>query len=135
VAVLGLFIQVTGVAISPLALCCAPLETTVAERDGECAHAMAPGEMCPMRHHAKPPATAPSASEHHHAATPEPADDDCVMTQGCKMPDLALMSVLGEGIMPPPVSLSVLLESTPVAPMTIAPLARDAVPDTPPPRS
>ena len=133
VAVLGLFIQLSGSAISALALCCPSPAAKVAQDEHACCKGLEPGQVCPLHGKAAAP-TAPAAG-HHHNPTPKPADDSCAMTNACKVPDLALLSIIGTGILPAPVSLGVEFESAPVASVVVPPLARDLVPDTPPPRA
>jgi hypothetical protein len=128
VAVLGLMVQLTGIAVSPLALCCmtkAPAATTSSD-DHECCKALGPGQVCPLHQQSKP-------SAHHHGGA-EPAKSDCAMKSGCKMPDLALLSMLAAGVVSPRVSLFVELTSAPIHGPSFQLVARDSVPDSPPPR-
>jgi hypothetical protein len=128
VAALGLLVQLTGIAVSPLALCCmtkAPAATTPSD-DHECCKALGPGQVCPLHQQSKPSAQ--------HQGGAEPAKSDCAIKSGCKMPDLALLSMLAAGVVSPKVSLIVELTSAPVHGQSFELVARDFVPDPPPPR-
>jgi hypothetical protein len=138
IAVFGLFIQLGGTAASPLALCCAsPADASSSkDKDDECCDGLGPGQVCPLHGHAKPAAERTAAADHHAAASPpKPAEGMCVMTNGCKMPDLALLSMLGSGIVPARFAFVVEVVSSQVRPHSDLPLARTFVPDTPPPRA
>jgi len=121
VAALALLIQVTGLAISPLALCCASrVARTVAHEHEE-------AQLCPM-HHASKPVVQDRDSQ-------APADARCTMKNACKAPNLALLSVLGSGLVGSPVSLALKITSSPVGSLSVVPVTRDLLPDTPPPRA
>jgi hypothetical protein len=130
-AVLGLLVQLTGIALAPLALCCrigitGATSTSASADEHECCKAVGPGEVCPLHQ--------PSKESRHDDRGSAPAKSDCAMKSGCKAPDLALLSMLGSGIVSSPTPLVVDLPSSLVHLPSFDPIARDFVPDTPPPR-
>jgi hypothetical protein len=131
VAAIGLLMQLTVLAVTPLALCCsspAPSTLVAAEnKDEACCEGLGPGQVCPMHHHTKP-------SGHAHQAK-RSSDLSCTMRNACKAPDLALLSVLSGALAPASVSFSFDLSSSPVALTQVDLLTRDLIPDTPPPRA
>ena len=130
VAVIGLLMQLTALAITPLALCCSSPSTAKVvaseDKDEACCQGLGPGQICPMHYHAKPSGHARQAKSS--------TDQGCAMRNACKAPDLALLSVLGGALLAAPVSFTVELASSPLRTDSVVPLTRDLIPDTPPPR-
>ena len=133
IALLGLLIQLSGSALSALAFCCASPAAVSAKDDHECCKGLGPGQVCPL--HGKAAAPSAPATGHEHGTKPKAPEGGCAMKSACNMPDLALLSMLGTAILVAPISLSVELESAPLALVSTSPLARDLVPETPPPRA
>jgi hypothetical protein len=116
-ATVGLVCQLAGFATAPTLLAFG-----VATVDDDCGCPnVAPGQVCPMHHHARKGKD----------------DGTCKMRSGCQPPEVALLSMAGgPGILPSPTQVVIAFDLAaalvPGAPQAIARAAR---PESPPPRS
>jgi hypothetical protein len=125
VAAALLVFQVSVLAVSPFGVCSSVTAQATVD-DDECCKGMAPGQMCPLNHHRHAPK---DDSRHNDPAAP-------ALRCGCGSIDPALISLtFGLGVLPSPVSVDVILVSTPVPQSTVHALYRAGSLDPPPPRA
>src|SRR3954468_3041070 len=116
-AILALGCQLAGFASAP-ALVAFGIRTAV---DDDCGCAdVAPGQLCPMHHHAR------KAKD----------DGTCKMRSGCQPPEVALLSMAGgPGILPRPTDPVIAFDVLRfIRPLAASPIARNSRPESPPPR-
>lgn len=107
--------QATTLAAAPFAV---PHDAVV--EDEVCCAGLAPGQMCPMHHHA-------------HRTPPRPGD--ALLKCVCPPPDAALASlILGTGFLPPILSLADVTTAVPVVIFSATEIYRSDIPATPPPK-
>ena len=129
IAVAWLLVQFAGLAVSPIALCCASAKAMVSEDDDACCAGLGPGQTCPLHRHHKP-AHEPAAP------APDARPGECVLRSGCppEVPGVASL-IVEPGIVA--ATFSVNIPSMPAAVLDLVAAAetRSELPDIPPPRS
>lgn len=125
-AAVWLVCQLAAFAAAPLALCCSMPKAEASVEEDECCKGLGPGQICPMHHHTKP------AKGH---AKQSSDARGCVLKSACKAPDIALMSILGCGVLPQATAMSIAPSSSPVSEMCVTFITHTQLPDKPPPRA
>jgi hypothetical protein len=113
-----LAIQLAGFIAAPVAICSAPPGAASSHHQAKCCRGVAPGQVCPM-HHARE------------------GGRTSVMRGTCHAGDVALLTLLTVAGISSHRAVAVELVPTAdrVETLAVAPIARDGVPESPPPRA
>ncbi len=113
-----LLVQLAGFAAAPIAMCVDRGHPSGTHHQKACCPGIAPGQICPMHHEREGGRT-------------------CTMTAGCRVDDIALLSLIAAPGVPALTARGVSLSATAdrVQPLTATPIARAELPEPPPPRA
>jgi hypothetical protein len=127
-ALVWLLVQLAGLAVSPLALCCSAVAATLSAGEADaCCEALGPGQTCPLHHHTRPCRPA------HDPINDDPGD--CAL-RNCAPDAPAIVSLIVEpGLIETVASIDLAPAAAPVFGIVLSALTRSELPDTPPPRS